>query len=213
MTSLGQVWRTTSPIGREGRTKLLQVGNAWLGLVGPIAGAAIALTGVLIGLAITGRRAKRESHIAREDQYRSDARKAIAELLNAAEIFQRQGAVLSDQSKWISSGFARATVIAEETEVAMARMQQLLGSARLIVDDPTLASDLDLLRQAGDSAAQVIHDAVDSFWEGTPLGAVQSDRSARWRAFADATKKLQSDAFRILRPTIREPPGRRRSGS
>jgi hypothetical protein len=64
------------------------------GVWGPVAGAGIALIGVVIGLAVTGRRERDKFLLAREDAYRGSMRDKIASLMVVAKRFDRNGYVL-----------------------------------------------------------------------------------------------------------------------
>lgn len=172
-------------------------------VAGPAAGASIALVGVLFGLIVTGARARRESRLGREDQLRNDQRQAIAQLLATAKSYQRLGEMLSEPARWAESGYERATALADSTDEAMSQFQQHLVTARLLIDESPLVNDLDAVLDANHAVAAVIHEAVNSFWEKRPPGAVVSEREARWEAFADAMANLQAHAIAQLRPTIR----------
>lgn len=177
-----------------------QIGVEWI----PVAGAAGALIGVLIGLVVTRRRAKRQSRIEREDAVRADARKSVAELLSASKSFQRHGTFLSDSSLWSSAGHDQVLVWATEADEALDLLQQKLVTARLIIIEPRLASDLDGFASTVEEVSAVIQESVKSFGEQRAPGPDQHKSEARWDVFADALANLQYHAIQDLRPTVRE---------
>lgn len=105
----------------------------------------------------------------------------------------------------MNSGYEYATGVFNQTETALADLQQKLVTARLLVTDDPLVADLDQVLDATDDVAEVIHEVVNSFWAAKePASTVVAERESRWDAFGDALVQFQTDAIATLKPTIRE---------
>ncbi|MGW9550888.1 hypothetical protein ACWG8W_07520 [Citricoccus zhacaiensis] len=172
-------------------------------IAGPATGAVIALIGVLIGLTVTGFRARRESRLSREDALRAEQRRVLAELLAQGMSYRRLGEVLSDPSQWAKTEYGRATALFEDTEEAMAVFQQRFVTARLLIDERPLVDALDALFEANHAVAEVIHEALDSSFTQRKPSSVILRRDFLWQEFSEAITRLQATAIVELRPTIR----------
>jgi hypothetical protein len=171
---------------------------------GPVLAAVIALAGAIITLFVTTSRARREWNVAREDSYRADARAELAKLLTAARDFHRHGRAMSDTEHWVRLGADRATALADSTENSMQRVQESLVTAGLLLTDRPLQDALRRLQAAADSAAAVIHEVVDSFWESREPKSFVAERSERWTEYVAACDELYSLGLDLLRPSIRD---------
>jgi hypothetical protein len=105
----------------------------------------------------------------------------------------------------MNSGYEYATEVFNQTEAALADLQQKLVTARLLVTDDPLVADLDRVLNATDEVAEVIHEIVNSFWAARkPDSTLVAERESRWDSFGDALVRFQADAIATLKPTIRE---------
>ncbi len=91
----------------------------------------VALAGALATLLVSGRRAARDSRITREDAYRDDTRRKVADLLAAATLYERHGRVASDPSRWLDAGQDKAAEFAGYSEQALSRLEAALVLAQL----------------------------------------------------------------------------------
>ncbi len=177
---------------------------------GPVIAAGIALVGVLVTLAVTTSRGRREALIAREDAYRQSARAVVVDLLVAANEFQRHGRVMSSAQGWVGLSYEHATEFADSTEASMKALDQKLSTATLMLTDEKLQQDLVDLESRFERVAYIVHETIDAFWGARqPNGVDDVDRS--WAEYSRACFKLRDDSARLLRPTIRSGRALRRS--
>ncbi len=169
---------------------------------GPLIAALIALAGALITLIVTGRRSRRESLQQREDDYRKDARAAVAATLMEARRFQRLGWVCSDPNYFTGLGLEGAKRLRDQTDDSMLALSQALIALRLLVFDAQLHKQLDDLLYMYDAAAEVVYEAADSFWQGRAPGPVWQQRGERFSNFKAACAGLESHAASALAPSV-----------
>lgn len=170
---------------------------------GPLIAALIALAGVVATLLINGRQDRTHDRNSREDEYRKDARAAVSAVLTAAAEFQRHGRVLSEQWRWIRMGEPRATKLSDATELAMKDLQQKLIAASVLASEPELQRALDRVQGALDEAASVVHEAVNTFWEGTPSEISSATREKAWMQYAECCGSLAAVTLTLLSPTVK----------
>ncbi|MCV7092034.1 hypothetical protein [Mycobacterium interjectum] len=151
----------------------------------------------------TARRERVKDRNSREDDYRKDARASVSAVLTAAAEFERHGRVLSEQWRWIRMGYTRATQLADATELAMKDLQQKVIAASVLVAEIELQSSLHNFRTAFDHAASVIHDAVDSFWEGMPAKKSSAVREDAWTQYGECCGAMVAVTSQLLSPTVR----------
>src|SRR4051794_13622759 len=103
-----------------------------------VAAAVIALLGVLTTVAVSERRARRESRLAREDAYRVDMRSKLADLLVASHEYERAGKLLSEPSRWLAEGEDRILELSKQATESLERTERALVVAELTIVDAEL---------------------------------------------------------------------------
>lgn len=168
--------------------------------------ALIALVGVVTTLAWTSWLDRRQSRLTREDAYRHDLRGAIGKLLVDLEEFRRHGSVLSRPEFWTGTTFEYATNLANLAETTLRSVNTSLINAQLHTQDVDLHENLNAVEVKLDDACEVMHDAVDSFWETRPM-KYGKERTSRWEQLHVQSLELREFAKKSLAPTIRAPKG------
>lgn len=172
---------------------------------GPLLAALIALLGALVTLRATARRERRKDFNQREDKYRDDARAAVSGVLASATQFARYGRVLSVRWRWVRLGYADASKLAETTETAMKELNQALVTAQLLVAEEDVGKLLCDLDNAADDAADLVHSALDAFWDNAAPRRDEDEAPAIWSRFDSSCRALRDATLQTLRPTVKGP--------
>jgi hypothetical protein len=162
---------------------------------GPLMAALVALTGVLLTLAINVKRDHARYRSQREDEYRRDQRNAIAAIAIAGHKFRRECAVLVDRD----SSMRRSRDLVDP---AMMSLLNELTVARLLIQDPVIRGGLDEVNNAWIALA----DALDKKEEALVNRGLHAQADEllleALRKFDAATKILYTATMQKLRPTI-----------
>ena len=162
---------------------------------GPLAAALVALLGVLITLAINGRRDHRRYRNQREDEYRRDQRDTVAAIAVAGHNFRKECVALVGYDMQIRR-------VRDLIEPARLTLLNDLTVARLLIQNPILQGGLDEVNSALNSLDDALDKKEEAF-ANRDLGKEADEALLEaLRKFDAATKILYTGAMRELKPTI-----------
>jgi hypothetical protein len=172
--------------------------------IAAVVAAIIALVGVLTTVAVSERRARRDSRLVREDAYRIAMRSVLADLLVAAHAYERCARLLSDPTRWLAEGQDRVLDYSKQAAESLDRAERALVVAELSVIDVDLQKLLVELRTSVEKVDELTQEILTSFWERRRPLPLVNERASRLQRYNSACLQLQRAALQALRPTVRD---------
>lgn len=146
----------------------------------PIVASGISLVGVAFTLLFTIHNARRQLNLQRRDSQFNDIRKVVADLLVSSEDFLRYAHVITNPSSYDKLGAARTSELAHDIEQTMRAFRRDLARSAITIDDSDIRLQCQVLSEAFDRVAEVVHDSIDSFWAARRPSNSEDDRNARF---------------------------------
>jgi hypothetical protein len=155
---------------------------------GPLLAALVALSGVLITLAVNVRRDQRRYRIEREDAFRRDQRSAIAAIAVAGHNFRKECAALVNSD----TQFRRSHDLANPEKMTLLNE---LTVARLLIQDPILRGGLDDVNTAWTALVDALEKKKEAFADRQLHRQADESLLEALRQFDAATKILYTAAM------------------